>query len=84
MLTSGWASVLSLPWPTIAERDGNLLRLDLPGLFVPNTTRLALRCGVYLRSYAYEFIQKLIPGLSEEKIGETLRKEALAREDFVI
>ena len=84
MLTSGWASVLPLPWPTIAERDGNLLHLDLPGLFVPNTTRLALRRGVYLRSYAYEFIQKLIPGLSEEKIGETLRKEALAREDFVI
>ena len=66
------------------ERDSNLVRLDLPGLFEPNTTRLALRRGVYLRSYAYEFIQKLIPGLSEEKIGETLRNEALAREDFVI
>ena len=66
------------------ERDGNLVRLDLPGLFVANTTRLALRRGVYLRSYAYAFIQKLIPGLNEEKISETLRNEALAREDFVI
>jgi hypothetical protein len=70
--------------PYNPERDSNLVRLDLPGLFVPNTTRLALRRSVYLRSYAYEFIQKLIPGLSEEKIGETLRNEALAREDFVI
>ncbi|MFZ4538429.1 CysB family HTH-type transcriptional regulator [Propionivibrio sp.] len=57
------------------ERDGNLVRLDLPGLFKPNTTRLALRRGIYLRSYAYAFIHKLVPGLTEEKISESLRKE---------
>ena len=66
------------------ERDGNLVRLELPGLFEANTTRLALRRGVYLRSYAYEFIHKLVPGLTEEKISETLRKEVLGREDFTI
>lgn len=66
------------------ERDGQLVRLDLPGLFAPNTTRLALRRGVYLRSYAYAFIRNLVPGLTEERIAETLRNEALAREDFVI
>jgi len=59
------------------ERDANLVRLDLPGLFGENTTRLALRRGVYLRSYAYAFIDALVPGLSEEKIGERLRKDAV-------
>ena len=56
-----------------AERDGNLVRLELPGLFEANTTRLALRSGVYLRSYAYAFIHQLVPGLTEEKIAESLR-----------
>ena len=66
------------------QRDDNLVRIELPGLFPANTTRLALRRGVFLRSYAYDFIQKLVPGLSEEKIGETIRNEAIGREDFVI
>jgi LysR family cys regulon transcriptional activator len=66
------------------ERDGNLVRLEVPNLFKPNTTRLALRRGVYLRSYAYEFIQKLVPGLTAEKISEILRKPSLAGDDFVI
>ena len=66
------------------ERDGNLVRLDVPHLFVPNTTRLAVRRGVYLRSYAYDLIQKLVPGLTEQKITETLRKEFLASDDYVI
>jgi LysR family cys regulon transcriptional activator len=66
------------------ERDGNLVRIDLPGLFVPNTTRLALRRGVYLRSYAHAFILQLVPGLSEGKISEILAKETLASGDFSI
>ena len=33
-------------------------------MFEANTTRLALRRGIYLRSYAYEFIHKLVPGLN--------------------
>ena len=65
------------------ERDGSLVRLDVPHLFVPNTTRLAIRRGVYLRSYAYALIRRLVPGLTEQKIGEAVRKEA-AGEDFVI
>ena len=66
------------------ERDSRLVRIELPGLFPPNTTRLALRRGVYLRAYAYEFIHKLVPGLSEEKIAKVLSKEPLGRDDFVI
>ena len=66
------------------ERDSNLVRLDVPELFASNTTRLAVRRGVYLRDYAYDLILKLVPGLTEEKISEALRKEAVGREDFVI
>ena len=66
------------------ERDSNLVRLDVPGLFVANTTRLAVRRGVYLRDYAYELIRMLVPGLTEERIAEALSKEAVGRQDFEI
>jgi len=66
------------------ERDSNLVRLNVDDLFVANTTRLALRRGVYLRNYAYDLILKLVPGLTEEKISEALRKEVAGRDDFVI
>ena len=66
------------------ERDANLVRLELPHLFAPNTTRLALRRGVYLRSYAYALIGQLIPSLTEEKIAEAMRKDTFVGEDFTI
>jgi LysR family cys regulon transcriptional activator len=66
------------------ERDGKLVRIDVPKLFLPNTTRLAIRRGVYLRSYAYALIEKLIPGLTEHRIGEILRDESIANLDFSI
>ena len=65
------------------ERDSNLVRLDVPQLFPPNTTHLAVRRGVYLRDYAYDLILKLVPGLNEQKISEALRKD-LQGEEFVI
>jgi LysR family cys regulon transcriptional activator len=66
------------------ERDGNLARIDASRLFGPNTTRLAIRRGAYLRSYAYALIEKLVPGLTEQKIGEILRNESIADQDFSI
>jgi LysR family cys regulon transcriptional activator len=66
------------------ERDSNLVRIDVPALFLPNTTRLAVRRGVFLRDYAYDLILKLVPGLTEERIKEALSKEVAGREDFVI
>ena len=66
------------------ERDSNLVRLDARDLFTPNTTRVALRRGTYLRSYVYAFIGKLVPGLTEERIGEIVRSEAEVAEDYVI
>jgi LysR family cys regulon transcriptional activator len=66
------------------ERDGHLARIDVPRLFLPNTTRLAIRRGVYLRSYAYALIEKLVPGLTEHRIAEILRDESIANLDFSI
>lgn len=66
------------------ERDDHLTMIEQPDLFVPNTTRLALRRGVYLRRYAYALIAKLVPGLTEERIGELLRQTASVGEDFSI
>ncbi|PRC94984.1 CysB family HTH-type transcriptional regulator [Solimicrobium silvestre] len=37
-------------------------------LFSPNVTRLAVRRGTYLRSYAIDFIQQFSPNLQREKI----------------
>lgn len=67
-----------------AERDGNLVRLDVPGLFPPNTTRLGVRRGVFLRDYAYAFIGELVPGLTEARIKEALARDAVGRQDFEI
>jgi hypothetical protein len=36
---------------------------------------MAVTLSRYLRSYAYAFIHKLVPGLTEEKIRESLTKE---------
>ena len=60
-----------------AQRDEGLVRLDLNGIFSPNTTYLALRRGIYLRSYAYALIHQLVPGLTEEAIAEHLNKEGM-------
>ena len=67
-----------------AERDTNLVRINVPDLFQPNITRLAIRHGVYLRDYAYDFIFRLVPGLNAERIAEALRNEVTGHEDFVI
>ena len=65
------------------ERDAGLIRLNVPDLFVPNTTHLAIRRGAYLRRYAYGLIQKLVPELTEQKMLQIQRGEA-SGEDFVI
>lgn len=65
------------------ERDSQLVLLDVPELFPPNTTRLAVRRGVYLRDYAYDFILMLVPGLSDDKIREVVARSVVG-EDFTI
>lgn len=51
-----------------AETDRQLRLLPVPDLFPANTTRLAVRRGAYLRDYAYAFIEKVSPELSEEVV----------------
>jgi len=56
-----------------AEQDRNLALIPVPDLFPANTTRLAARRGIYLRSYAHAFIEKVCPDLGEETIKAALR-----------
>lgn len=56
------------------EKDQHLSRLPADGLFPTSVTRLAIRRGTYLRSYAYAFIEKLCPDLGEEVVKQALRQ----------
>ncbi|HEX7642142.1 MAG TPA: CysB family HTH-type transcriptional regulator [Burkholderiaceae bacterium] len=51
---------------SMAAEDGKekgLRAIDATHLFAPNVTRLAVRRGAYLRSYAYDFILRFAPEL---------------------
>jgi len=55
-----------------AERDRNLRILDAGHLFQVNVTRLGLRKGVWLRGYAYSFIETFVPTLNKAVVARTL------------
>jgi len=56
------------------ERTDNDLRaLDASHLFASNVTRLAIRRGVELRSYVYDFIELFAPTLTRAVIAQALR-----------
>lgn len=64
-----------------AERDRHLRTLDARHLFRINVTRLAIRRGVWLRGYAYKFIETFAPTLTREVVDSALNDtgvEALA------
>lgn len=54
-------------------QDRNLRLIPVPELFPANTTRIAVRRGAYLRSYAHAFIEKICPDLGEEALQRALR-----------
>jgi LysR family cys regulon transcriptional activator len=58
-----------------ATRNTGLTLLPTHDLFATNTTRLALRRGRYLRSYAYRFIEYFAPGLDEDAVNSRLKTE---------
>lgn len=60
------------------NKDTHYRLLPTGDLFKINTTRLALRRGRFLRSFAYRFIEHFVPGLTEEAISKSLRIEAEA------
>ena len=58
-----------------AQRDAGLVAVDAAHLFESNTTRLALRRGTYLRSYAHAFIEKVCPDVGEEAIKAAIKQQ---------
>jgi LysR family cys regulon transcriptional activator len=55
------------------ERDRHLAALDARHLFAANMTRLAIRRGVYLRDYAYAFIQTFASPLTRPLVERALQ-----------
>jgi LysR family transcriptional regulator, cys regulon transcriptional activator len=53
-------------------RDAAFEKLDAAHLFAPSTTRLALRRGVFLRGYIYEFIALFAPALDRGAVDAAL------------
>lgn len=51
-------------------RHPGLQSLSASHLFAPNVTRLAIKRGSYLRSYALEFILRFAPALTRQQVEE--------------
>ncbi|MER2544179.1 MAG: LysR substrate-binding domain-containing protein, partial [Candidatus Accumulibacter phosphatis] len=56
-------------------KDRNLALIPVPHLFPESTTRLAVRRGTYLRSYALAFIEKVCPEIGEENLKAAIQKQ---------
>ncbi len=56
-------------------RDGRLRLLDSAHLFAPSTSRIAVRRGAYLRSYAYRFMEFCQPALTEAAVRSAVARE---------
>lgn len=55
-----------------AERDTNLSLIPAGHLFGQNYTRVAFKRGIFLRDYAYGFIQRLAPGIDFKNLKELI------------
>lgn len=64
-----------------AARDTGLERMDAAHLFAPSTTRLALRKGVFLRGYVYDFIARFAPALDRDTVAAALAGQSSAAGD---
>jgi len=53
-------------------RDSTLTQLDASHLFAASTTRLAVRRGVFLRGYVYDFIRRFAPALDRSTVDAAL------------
>ena len=56
-----------------SSRHSGLQAIDATHLFAENLTRLAVRRGAYLRSYAYDFILQFAPTLTRDEIEAAVR-----------
>jgi LysR family cys regulon transcriptional activator len=57
---------------SMAMGNNGLRTIEVPHLFAPNVTRLAIRRGAYLRSYTYDFILRFAPELARSDIEKAL------------
>lgn len=57
------------------ERDTRLRALDAGHLFPVNTTRLAFRRGIFLRSYVYDFIETFASPLTRAVVDQAASQE---------
>jgi LysR family cys regulon transcriptional activator len=57
-----------------AERDLNLVAIDVKHLFPDSTTFVGIRRDAYLRKFAYDFIQLLAPQFNRKAVGEALKQ----------
>ena len=58
-----------------AARDSGLKSLDASHLFPPNTTRIAVRRGHYLRGYTYRFLEECSAALTPAVVKGALDNE---------
>jgi LysR family transcriptional regulator, cys regulon transcriptional activator len=58
------------------ERDVKLASIDASHLFAASTTRLALRRGIYLRGFVYEFISLFAPQFNRAAIEAALKGDS--------
>ncbi len=70
------ASASSLRWRGIEARDTQFDKIEAAHLFAASTTRLALRRGVYLRGFVYDFIKLFAPQFDRATVEAALRGEA--------
>ena len=57
------------------ERDRLLRAIDARHLFEINLTRIAVRRGIWLRDYAYHFIESFVPTLTPSVVRQKLSEE---------
>ena len=56
------------------ERDRLLRAIDARHLFEINLTRIAVRRGIWLRDYAYHFIESFVPTLTPDVVRQKLNE----------
>ena len=57
------------------ERDRLLRAIDARHLFEINLTRIAVRRGIWLRDYAYHFIESFVPTLTPDVVRKKLNED---------
>ena len=55
------------------ESDTDLVAIDARHLFDYSVTRIALRRGAYLRKYMYNFIERMAPHLTRERVDAAMQ-----------